>query len=205
MGDIDLKLIDIEKPEDMNFILGQTHFIKSVEDIYEAIVNSVPGAKFGVAFCEASGACKVRIEGNDNELKKLAEKNAANISAGHSFIVFLKDCFPLNVLNAIKNLPEVCSIYCATANPTRVVIAEAKNSGDKIIVVHHANGNLYATSAACTHKGCDLKYDVDADLLICPCHGSQFSLDGGLVKGPSNKPLKTYNVSTENGLVVITL
>ena len=131
MGDIDLKLIDIEKPEDMNFILGQTHFIKSVEDIYEAIVNSVPGAKFGVAFCEASGACKVRIEGNDNELKKLAEKNAANISAGHSFIVFLKDCFPLNVLNAIKNLPEVCSIYCATANPTRVVIAEAKNSGEK--------------------------------------------------------------------------
>lgn len=126
MGDIELKTVEIEKPEDINFILGQTHFIKSVEDIYEVMISSVPSAKFGVAFCEASGACKVRSEGNDPDLKKLAEKNAANIGAGHTFIVFMKDCFPLNVLNEIKNIPEVCSIYCATANPTKVVIAELK-------------------------------------------------------------------------------
>ena len=130
MGVLDLKTVEIEKPEDMNFILGQTHFIKSVEDIYEAMVNSVPGAKFGVAFCEASGACKVRSEGNDPDLKKLAEKNAGNIGAGHSFIVFMKDCFPLNVLNEIKKIPEVCSIYCATANPTKVVVAESKIGGE---------------------------------------------------------------------------
>ena len=126
MGDIELKTVEIEKPEELNFILGQTHFIKSVEDLYEVMVSSVPGGKFGVAFCEASGACKVRSEGNDQGLKKLAEKNALNIGAGHSFIVFMKDCFPLNVLNAIKNIPEVCSIYCATSNPTKVVIADSK-------------------------------------------------------------------------------
>jgi len=126
MGEIDYKTVEIEKPEDINFILGQTHFIKSVEDLYEAMINSVPSVKFGIAFCEASGACKIRSEGNDPELKKLAEKNAANIGAGHSFIVFMKDCFPLNVLNTIKNIPEVCSIYCATANPTKIVVAESK-------------------------------------------------------------------------------
>jgi uncharacterized protein len=127
MGDIKLKTVDIEKPEDMNFILGQTHFIKSAEDLYETMVSSVPAGKFGVAFCEASGACKIRSEGNDKELKKLAEKNAASLGAGHSFIIFMRDCYPLNVLNAIKNTPEVCSIYCATANPTKVVIAESEN------------------------------------------------------------------------------
>ncbi len=127
MGDIKLITVDIEKPEDMNFILGQTHFIKSAEDLYETMVNSVPAGKFGVAFCEASGACKIRSEGNDKDLKKLAEKNAASLGAGHSFIIFMKDCYPLNVLNAIKNTPEVCSIYCATANPTKVVIAESEN------------------------------------------------------------------------------
>jgi len=127
MGDIKLKTVDIEKPEDMNFILGQTHFIKSAEDLYETMVNSVPAGKFGIAFCEASGACKIRSEGNDKDLKKLAEKNAASLGAGHSFIIFMKDCYPLNVLNAIKNTPEVCSIYCATANPTKVVIAESEN------------------------------------------------------------------------------
>jgi adenosine/AMP kinase len=131
MGDIDLKIVEIEKPENINFVLGQTHFIKTVEDVYEAIVSSVPNAKFGIAFCEASGACKIRCEGNDPELKKLAEKNAANIAAGHTFIIFLKDCFPLNVLNAIKNLSEVCSIYCATANPAKVVIAESKFGDEK--------------------------------------------------------------------------
>lgn len=126
MKDIELKTVKIEKPEDINFILGQTHFIKSVEDIYETMINSVPNGKFGIAFCEASGACKIRSEGNDQNLKKLAEKNAAAIGAGHSFIVFMKDCFPLSVLNAIKNIPEVCSIYCATANPTKIVTVESK-------------------------------------------------------------------------------
>ncbi|MCK4332316.1 MAG: adenosine-specific kinase [Thermoplasmatales archaeon] len=126
MGDIDLKTVEIEKPVETNFILGQTHFIKSVEDLYETMINSVPNAKFGIAFCEASGACKIRIEGNDQDLKKLAEKNARIIGAGHSFIIFMENCFPLNVLNAIKNIPEVCSIFCATANPTKIVIAETK-------------------------------------------------------------------------------
>jgi len=128
MGDIVLKTIKIDKPVDMNFILGQTHFIKSVEDIYEVMVSCAPNAKFGIAFCEASGACKIRSEGNNNELKRLAEKNAANIGAGHSFIIFMQDCFPLNVLNSIKNIPEVCSVFCATANPTKVVVAQEENA-----------------------------------------------------------------------------
>jgi adenosine/AMP kinase len=131
MKDLEIKSVEIEKPEDMNFILGQTHFIKTVEDIYEAMVNSVPSAKFGIAFCEASGACKVRSEGNDAELKELAETNASNIGAGHTFILFMKDCFPLNVLNEIKLIPEVCSIFCATANPTKVVIAESNFGNEK--------------------------------------------------------------------------
>jgi len=130
MGDIDLKIVDIEKPDDMNFIIGQTHFIKSVEDLYEAMVSSVPNAKFGIAFCEASGACKIRIEGNDDKLKNLAGKNAFNIGAGHSFIIFMEDCYPLNVLNAIKAVPEVCHIFCATANPTKVIIAESQNKDE---------------------------------------------------------------------------
>ena len=130
MGNINLKTVEIEKPAETNFILGQTHFIKSVEDLYETMINSVPNAKFGIAFCEASGACKIRIEGNNQDLKKLAEKNAKSIGAGHSFIIFMENCFPLNVLNAIKNIPEVCSIYCATANPTKIVIAETKIGGE---------------------------------------------------------------------------
>jgi|YNPBryantNP2012_1023418.scaffolds.fasta_scaffold13101_3 adenosine/AMP kinase len=125
---IDIKVISVEKPSDMNFILGQTHFIKSIEDIYEAIVNSVPQGKFGVAFTEASGACLIRSEGNDKDLIKLAEENMRRISAGHTFIVLMKDCYPINILNAIKAVPEVCSIYCATANPTLVVVAESINN-----------------------------------------------------------------------------
>jgi hypothetical protein len=126
MEEVKLKIVEIEKTDELNFVLGQTHFIKSAEDLYEAMVNSVPHGKFGVAFCEASGACKIRSEGNDETLKKLAEKNASALGAGHSFIIFMKDCYPLNVLNAIKNVPEVCSIFAATANPTKVIIAEAK-------------------------------------------------------------------------------
>jgi len=126
MEEIKIKIVDIDKPNDMNFILGQTHFIKSVEDLYEVMINTVPNAIFGIAFCEASAACKIRSEGNDEQLLKIAEKNASIIGAGHSFIIFMKDCYPLNVLNAIKNVSEVCKIYCATANPTKVIIAESK-------------------------------------------------------------------------------
>jgi len=127
MTQIELQLIDIEKPEEMNFILGQTHFIKTIEDMYEAMVNSVPSAQFGIAFCEASGARKVRSIGNNEKLKKLAEKNALTIGAGHSFIIFIEDCFPLHILGNIKQVPEVCTIFCATANPTKVIITETQN------------------------------------------------------------------------------
>jgi adenosine/AMP kinase len=124
-GEPEFKTVTIEKPDEVNFILGQSHFIKTVEDIAEAVVGSVPGAKFGLAFCESSGECLVRLEGNDDELKALASRNALAIGAGHSFILFLADCFPINVLNAIKNIQEVCTIYCATANPAEVIIAES--------------------------------------------------------------------------------
>jgi uncharacterized protein len=119
--------VKIEKPEAVNFILGQTHFIKSVEDIHEALVTSVPAIKFGLAFCEASGKCLVRWSGTDSEMAELAKKNAVSIAAGHSFIVFLGDGFyPLNVLNTLKMVPEVCRIFCATANPTEVILAETE-------------------------------------------------------------------------------
>jgi uncharacterized protein len=121
----EFSVVRIEKPEDINFILGQSHFIKTVEDIAETVAGSVPGAKFGIAFCEASGDCLIRIEGNDDMMMALAQKNARSIAAGHSFILFLRDCYPMNVLNAIKNLQEVCMIYCATANPAEVIIAES--------------------------------------------------------------------------------
>lgn len=122
-----LKTVKIEKPDDTNFILGQTHFIKSVEDIHEALVTAVPGIKFGLAFCEASGKCLVRWSGTDAAMTDLAKKNAAAIGAGHSFIVFLGDgFFPFNVLNTLKMVPEVCRIFCATANPTEVVLTETE-------------------------------------------------------------------------------
>jgi len=123
---LDFKIVKITKPEEVNIILGQSHFIKTVEDLYEVLVNNVPGIKFGLAFVESSGACKVRIEGTDDGLKELASKNALEIGAGHSFIILLKNSYPINVLNAIKNVPEVCNIYCATANPIEVVIAETE-------------------------------------------------------------------------------
>ena len=116
--------VKIEKPDPINFILGQTHFIKTVEDVHEALVNAVPGIKFGLAFCEASGKCLVRWTGTDPAMIELARRNAQAIGAGHSFIVFLGEGFyPVNVLNAIKTVPEVCRIFCATANPTEVVVA----------------------------------------------------------------------------------
>jgi adenosine/AMP kinase len=122
---MNLSTVSIEKPVTINFILGQTHFIKSVEDIHEALVSTVPGIKFGLAFCEASGKCLVRWSGTDEEMIALAQKNAMTISAGHSFIIFLADgYFPINVLNSIKLIPEVCHIFCATANPTEVMVGE---------------------------------------------------------------------------------
>jgi len=118
------EVIRLEAPADCNLILGQSHFIKTVEDIYEAIVNTAPSSKFGVAFCESSGPCLVRREGNDENLVKAAAQNALRIGAGHCFILLLKDAYPINVLNTIKTVPEVCHIYCATANPVEVVVAE---------------------------------------------------------------------------------
>ena len=119
-----LETVKIDKPLDLNFILGQSHFIKTVEDLYEALINTVPGIKFGLAFAEASGACKIRCAGNQPELIELASKNMLKLGCGHSFIIFLKEAYPINVLNAIKDVPEVCNIYCATANPTEVIIAQ---------------------------------------------------------------------------------
>jgi uncharacterized protein len=124
---MELTTVAIEKPLDINFILGQSHFIKTVEDIHEALVGSVPGIKFGLAFCEASGRCLVRTSGTDPELISLAEMNALAIGAGHSFILFLGEgFFPVNILNQVKQVPEVCRIFCATANPTDVIVVETE-------------------------------------------------------------------------------
>ncbi len=124
---MNLQTITIEKPEELNFILGQSHFIKTVEDIHEALVTTVPNIKFGLAFCEASGKRLVRSTGTDRELEKLAQINALAIGAGHSFILFLGEgFFPINILNTIKMIPEVCHIFCATANPTQVLVAESQ-------------------------------------------------------------------------------
>jgi len=123
---MELKTVKMEFPEDVNIIIGQTHFIKTAEDLYEVMVNAVPGVKFGLAFNEASGPCLVRAEGNDLKLKALAIKNVKTIGAGHVFVIILKDAFPINVLNAIKNCPEICSIFCATANPVEVIIAHTE-------------------------------------------------------------------------------
>jgi adenosine/AMP kinase len=135
-----LLTVRIDKPEMINFILGQTHFIKTVEDVHEALVGAVPGIRFGLAFCEASGACLVRCSGTDAGLVELAQKNALALGAGHSFIVFLGDgFFPLNVLNALKLVPEVCRIFCATANPTEVVIAQTDQGRGILGVVDGAS------------------------------------------------------------------
>ena len=123
---MELKTVKIENPEHLNMILGMSHFIKTVEDVYEAVVTTVPGAKFGLAFCEASDVCLVRYAGTDDQLVELARGNAYRLAAGHCFIIFLKNLFPINILNAVKNIPEVCSIFCATANPVEVVIAETE-------------------------------------------------------------------------------
>lgn len=132
---MELVTVSIEKPETINFILGQSHFIKTVEDLHEALVNSVPGIKFGVAFCEASGKCLVRWSGTDAQMIDLATQNAMRVGAGHTFFIFLGEgYYPVNVLNAVKNVPEVCRVFCATANPTRVIVG-AEGGGRGIVGV----------------------------------------------------------------------
>jgi uncharacterized protein len=123
---MELLVVPVDNPDELNMVLGQSHFIKTVEDLHEALAGSSPGTRFGLAFCESSGPRLVRRSGNDADLEQLATKNALAIGAGHSFIVFLRDAFPVNVLNAIKQLPEVCHIYCATANPVSVVVAQTE-------------------------------------------------------------------------------
>jgi adenosine/AMP kinase len=123
---MELMLVPLEVPEGGNVILGQTHFIKSVEDIYEAVVNTVPQMRFGIAFNEASGPCLTRVDGNDEDLKAMAGRNALALAAGHVFVVAMRDGYPINVLGRIRDVPEVCSIYCATANPIQVVVAESE-------------------------------------------------------------------------------
>ncbi|MBN1355914.1 adenosine-specific kinase [bacterium] len=119
---MDILLLDVEKPEETNFIFGMSHFIKTVEDIHEAIVQTNPSLKFGLAFCEASGPCLIRISGNSEKLIEIARKNAEKIGAGHTFFVFMEDGFPISVLNAIQNVPEVCGIFCATANAAKIAV-----------------------------------------------------------------------------------
>ncbi len=131
---MELKTVPIEKPADINFILGQAHFIKTIEDLHEAIVQTVPQMKFGIAFCESSGPALVRWSGNDDALLDLAKKNALALSCGHCFILFMSAGFPVNILNTIKAVPEVCGIYCATANPVEVIVAET-GSGRGILGV----------------------------------------------------------------------
>jgi adenosine/AMP kinase len=137
---MDLSLVPITKPEEANIILGQTHFIKSVEDLHEALVNAVPGIRFGLAFCEASGTCLVRVSGTDPELTELAGRNAMALGTGHAFIVILgAGFFPINVLNAIKAVPEVCQIFCATANPVQVIVAQSEQGRGVLGVIDGAS------------------------------------------------------------------
>ena len=132
---IEFKLVEVSVPEGCNVIIGQSHFIKTVEDIYEAVVNSVPNVKFGLAFCESSGPCLVRHEGNDEELRKLAAEKAFEIGAGHTFILFLRGAYPINVMAYLKSVPEVCTIFCATANPVQVIVAETEQGRGIVGVV----------------------------------------------------------------------
>ncbi|MGB9636187.1 MAG: adenosine-specific kinase [Thermoplasmata archaeon] len=137
--DLKICVVSMDIPKEANIIIGQTHFIKSLEDIYEAIVNTNPNMKFGIAFCEASGACLVRVEGNDEQLKEIAAKNAMDLGAGHTFIILVKEGYPINILNALKNVPEVCHIIAATANPLQVVVAETSQGRGILGVIDGAS------------------------------------------------------------------
>ena len=144
---MELKTVRIEKPADMNFILGQAHFIKTVEDLYEAIVQTVPQMKFGIGFCESSGPALVRFAGNDSQLIDLARQNALALSCGHAFIIFMDGGFPINILNPVKNLPEVCQIFCATANPVEVIVAESEQGRGILGVIDGAKTRGIETDA----------------------------------------------------------
>jgi uncharacterized protein len=123
---MEIKIVRLSIPEGCNIIVGQSHFIKTAEDLYEVMITGCPHSKFGVAFCEASGSCLIRVEGNDDDLKKVAAENAMSVGAGHAFVVLMKDAFPVNVLNAVKASMEVCQIHCATANPLEIIVAETE-------------------------------------------------------------------------------
>jgi adenosine/AMP kinase len=144
---LEFKTVKIETPKDCNVIVGMAHFIKTVEDLYEALINAVPNIKFGIGFCESSGPCLVRYEGNDNELRKLAAEKAFDISCGHSFIIFLKNAYPINVLDKIKKVPETCTIYAATANPLEIIIAETEQGRGIIGVVDGSKSKGIETEA----------------------------------------------------------
>jgi hypothetical protein len=132
---LEFRTVKIEPPRDCNLVLGMAHFIKTVEDLYEALVNAVPNIKFGIGFCESSGPCLVRYEGNDEELRRLAAEKAFEIACGHSFIIFIKNAYPINVLDRIKKVPETCTVYAATANPLEIIIAETEQGRGIIGVV----------------------------------------------------------------------
>ena len=135
---MELKSVRLEIPEGGNIILGQSHFIKTVEDLYEALVNTVPQMKFGIAFNEASGPCLTRVDGNDDALQALAARNATALGAGHIFVIAMRDGYPINVLGRIKEVPEVCSIFCATANPVEAIVAESEQGRGVIGVIDGA-------------------------------------------------------------------
>jgi adenosine/AMP kinase len=132
---LDIKVVDLETPDGCNLVLGQSHFIKTVEDLYEAMTTATPGVRFGLAFCESSGERLVRVEGNDENLKEIAAENAMILGCGHSFVILMKDAYPINVLNQIKMVPEVCTIYAATANPIQVIVAETEQGRGVLGVV----------------------------------------------------------------------
>jgi adenosine/AMP kinase len=148
---LELKIVKIEMPEKCNLILGTAHFIKTIEDIYEALVNAVPDIKFGIGFCESSGQCLVRSEGSNEELKKLATNQALKLGCGHCFIIFLKNAYPINVLDKIKHVPEICTIHAATANPLEVIVAETEQGRGILGVVDGFNA-----------KGVETEKDVEA-------------------------------------------
>ncbi len=150
---LEFNTVPLEFPSDANIIVGQTHFIKSVEDLYEAVVNTVPQAKFGVAFNEASGPCLIRAEGNDDGLRALAIRNAQALAAGHIFVLIVRDAYPINLLNVVQQVPEVCSVFCATANPAQVVVARSEQGCGIMGVIDGSSpkGVESATDAATRH------------------------------------------------------
>ncbi len=149
---MELTTFKIQKPDDVNLILGQSHFIKTVEDLHEALVTAVPGIKFGLAFCESSGPALVRWSGTDPELLELARQNAFTLAAGHCFIILLRDSFPINVLNAVKNVPEVCRVFCATANPVEVVLAETEQGRGILGVIDGLKSKGIETDGDIAHR-----------------------------------------------------